>query len=178
MFEKAPLTAASPEDGPAAESLVVWHPDTFDWVRLEPDDLLGDGVEPGFFERTARVLPVDAERTPTGPELAAILSAFDAGSADAGNLVEAAAGWARLAAWVAAQEADVLCRGRRPRQSGQSPVAVRDTSPDQAPRPVGRRATTRRHHPMGQSDGASIPQAAWLTDFSKRAAARRATMDA
>lgn len=87
---------------------MVWCPDSLDWVRVEPDVLLGDAIEPGFLERSARVLPVDAERTPTGPELAAVLAAFDAGSADAGNLVEAAAGWARLAAWAAAEEARVL----------------------------------------------------------------------
>ena len=117
MFEKTPLTATSPENASATGPLVVWHPDTFDWVRLEPADLLGDDIEPGFLERSARALPVDAERTPTGPELAAVLSAFDAGAADAHNLVEAAAGWARLAAWVAAKEADVLSElASRPEQ--------------------------------------------------------------
>ncbi|WP_116952445.1 HNH endonuclease signature motif containing protein [Jiangella endophytica] len=108
MFDKVLLAATPPGARPAAGPLVVWHPDTFDWVRLEPADLLADSVEPGFLERSARVLPADAERTPTGPELAAVLAAFDAGSAGAYDLVEAAAGWARLAAWVAAGEADVL----------------------------------------------------------------------
>ncbi|WP_053205006.1 HNH endonuclease signature motif containing protein [Jiangella muralis] len=108
---------------------LVWHPDAFEWVRLEPDQLLGDDIEPGFLERSARVLPVDAERVPTGAELAALLAAFDAGSADAGNLVEAAAGWARLAAWAAAEEARVLSElASRPELQPAGP-ACRSVSP-------------------------------------------------
>ncbi|SDS62686.1 HNH endonuclease signature motif containing protein [Jiangella sp. DSM 45060] len=43
-----------------------------------------------------------------GPLLAAVLAAFDPGAAEAYDLVEAAARWARLAAWVAASEAATL----------------------------------------------------------------------
>ncbi len=107
MFEEALLAAASPGVDPVGQ-LVAWHPDTFDWVRVEPCDLVGGGVEPGFWERSARVLPADAERTPTGPELAAVLAAFDLDGADGYDLVEAAAAWARLSAWAAANEARVL----------------------------------------------------------------------
>ncbi|PZF85857.1 HNH endonuclease signature motif containing protein [Jiangella anatolica] len=79
MFEEAPLTATSSQ---------------------------GSGLAAGQYV----ALPADVERMPTGPELAAALAAFDpeADTAEAYDLVEAAAAWARLAAWVAGNEARVL----------------------------------------------------------------------
>ncbi|PZF82015.1 hypothetical protein C1I92_18485 [Jiangella anatolica] len=105
MFEEALLPAPSSGADPVTGTLVAWHPDTFDWVRVDPADLVGGGVEPGFLERSAGVLPADADRLPTGAELAAVLAAFDSGAAAAHDLVEAGA---ELTAWVAAKEADVL----------------------------------------------------------------------
>ena len=115
MFEEAALTPGS--------VMVVRHPETGEWVELEPCDLVDGGVEPGWWERSAGVLPADVERKPTGPELAAVLAAFDADSAGAYDLVEAVAGWARVASWVAAGEARALAElaGRpelRPAETG------------------------------------------------------------
>ncbi|WP_026876084.1 HNH endonuclease signature motif containing protein [Jiangella gansuensis] len=51
---------------------------------------------------------VDVADVPVGAQLAAVLAGLDAATADGYDLVEAAAGWARLAAWVAARQAVVL----------------------------------------------------------------------
>ncbi|PZF80120.1 DUF222 domain-containing protein [Jiangella anatolica] len=108
MFEEAPPTAALPGVDPVTGWPVAWHPDTFDWVALAPSDLVDDDLLPGFLERSAGVLPADADRVAAGPELAALLAAFDPARATGYDLVEAVAGWARLAAWVAANEARAL----------------------------------------------------------------------
>ncbi|SDU77460.1 HNH endonuclease signature motif containing protein [Jiangella alkaliphila] len=96
MFEEATYTALSPGSGPAAADHVVWHPDRDEWVALTR------------CERPAGALPAGIERIPAGPRLAAVLARFDPSTADAYDLVEAAAAWARLAAWVAAGDARSL----------------------------------------------------------------------
>nr|WP_162606040.1 DUF222 domain-containing protein [Jiangella aurantiaca] len=100
MFEEAPLTAPLPGDGPVVEGWVVWPP--YD------DPGVGD-IDPALLRElcTGGSVPViaDADAVPVGPELAALLARFDPATADAHDLVEALAGCARLAAWVAAREA-------------------------------------------------------------------------
>ncbi|TDD94077.1 HNH endonuclease signature motif containing protein, partial [Jiangella asiatica] len=56
----------------------------------------------------ASVAATPLAAVPTGPWLAAALATFETAAAGGYHLVEAAAGWARLAAWVAAKQASVL----------------------------------------------------------------------
>ncbi|SED62658.1 protein of unknown function [Jiangella alba] len=85
MFDKTLLTAPSP--GAAADAV--------------------DGAVAGAAAGSAPLRGPCAD-APAGPLLAAALAAFDPGAAEAYDLVEAAARWARLAAWVAAGEAATL----------------------------------------------------------------------
>lgn len=90
-------------------------PRTGAWVSFEPwelpddvtgGDLLPDGVldEHDPFDDG---IPADLD-APPGAALAGLLAGFEASAADSYDLVEAAAGWARLAAWVAAKQATAL----------------------------------------------------------------------
>ncbi len=94
MFEEALSTAAPPGVDPVAGRPAPSR-------QAAPPQLVAS-------DRPVGGLPADAERIPTGPELAAVLAAFDPDAADGFDLVEATAGWARLAAWVDANQARVL----------------------------------------------------------------------
>ncbi|TDD69632.1 HNH endonuclease [Jiangella aurantiaca] len=115
MFEEAPLSASSPGVDPAAGRLAAWHPERGEWVAVEPCDMVDPVLEAVLGELAreyaavpaAGVLLVDVDEVPVGPELAGQLATFDPSTADAHDLVEAAAGLERLEAWVAARKAAV-----------------------------------------------------------------------
>ncbi|WP_157988124.1 hypothetical protein, partial [Jiangella endophytica] len=65
MFEEALHAVASPGVDPVAGRLVVWHPDTVDWVRLEPCDLAGE-IDPALLRelRTGQPSRPEADGVP------------------------------------------------------------------------------------------------------------------
>ncbi len=95
---------------------VAWHPERGEWVALDPCDVVDsdldarlDGLAAHFAEvPAAGVFPFDADDVPVGAELAALLAGFDPSVADGYDLVEASAGWERLAAWVEGNTARVV----------------------------------------------------------------------
>ncbi|WP_160312765.1 HNH endonuclease signature motif containing protein [Jiangella alkaliphila] len=100
MFEEALLSAPLPGVGPVAV-----EPDGV--VDAEVRALL-DGLAAEYAAMPAAgVLPFGADEVAVGAQLAALLAGFDPSVADGYDLVEASAGWERLAAWVEANKARV-----------------------------------------------------------------------
>ncbi|WP_083421360.1 HNH endonuclease signature motif containing protein [Jiangella alkaliphila] len=100
MFEEALLSAPLPGVGPVAV-----EPDGV--VDAEVRALL-DGLAAEYAAvPAAGVLPFGADEVAVGAQLAALLAGFDPSVADGYDLVEASAGWERLAAWVEANKARV-----------------------------------------------------------------------
>ncbi|WP_026875558.1 HNH endonuclease signature motif containing protein [Jiangella gansuensis] len=87
-------------------SFEPWElPDDVTGCDLLPDGVLPDGLLDGLLDDDAGPADLDA---PPGAALAGVLAGFDVAAADGYALVEATAGWARLAAWVAAKQATAL----------------------------------------------------------------------
>ncbi len=99
MFEEALLSAPLPGAPVAAD--VVWDREGV----VDPG--LQARLDAGYAVPAAGILRADVDEVPVGVELVGMLAGFDPGAADAGDLVDAAAGWARVSAWVAANEARV-----------------------------------------------------------------------
>ncbi len=103
---------------PAAAGLVARDPRTGAWVSFDPGELPADAdvgldvLPDGLLDDELTALlddhaggEVPVEETPTGPGLARALADTDVTAVSTYGVVEAVAGWARLAAWVAAQQA-------------------------------------------------------------------------
>ncbi|TDE14065.1 HNH endonuclease signature motif containing protein [Jiangella asiatica] len=115
MFEKGDLSADSwvsrdPRTG-VWVTFDPWElPDDTDRVQVLPDGLIDDDLttllDDGVRDAAGEPLPV--EGVPTGPGLAAVLAGLDVPAVSAYEVVEAAAGWARLISWAQAEQARVL----------------------------------------------------------------------
>ncbi|WP_157574824.1 HNH endonuclease signature motif containing protein [Jiangella muralis] len=106
MFEEALSSAPPPGIDPVvAPDAVAWPPELDGW---EPFDPVAE-IDPALLRelRTQQPAPSMSEAS-QGPALAELLAVFDPSEADTYDLVEAAAGWARLTAWAAAGEAAAL----------------------------------------------------------------------